>query len=224
VWAHLPEPHQPYLAGPRPVDYGKEDIDLYDSSIRFVDGELERIAAFALGPARSDETVLIIHGDHGQAFMEHGTRTHGRSVYQEETRVPLLLFGPGIGSRRVDSPVSLIDVAPTILDLAGLPPNGALCGDSLLPAIRGAGAKPDRDVFIGVLPDSKQGASILALVRGAYKIVVFPKTGRQQLYDIAADPLERRDLAAEEPAKLEEMKEALESYQRAHGMDVVNVD
>lgn len=219
IWTHLPEPHQPYRSGPRPVVYGNNDIDRYDAAFHFVDGELERLVAFALSPARKDNTVLILSGDHGQAFGEHGTQTHGASVYQEETRTPLLFFGPNLVPRLIDNPVSQIDIFPTILDLAGLPAVGALCGQSLAPVLYDANTKPEREVFIQVIPDHKGDDHNLALVYGTHKVVVFPKTGKRELYDIAEDPKELTNLAAREPGKLDEMIKKMNQYLRAHGME-----
>jgi choline-sulfatase len=140
LWVHLFEPHAPYEGDPalgaanatRPVS------DRYDDEIARADAQVARLVQ-ALGP-RADTTLVIIAGDHGEAFGEHGEIGHSLFIYDTTLHVPLVLAGAPVTTRArgaqaqvITEPVSLVDVLPTILDLTGLP---AAPGDgtSLVPA------------------------------------------------------------------------------------------
>ncbi len=218
VWAHVPDAHQPYRSGPTPAHFGSRPIDKYDASIRFVDAEIDRLIAFALGPARRERTFVIITADHGQAFGEHGNKLHGHTTYQEETHVPLLVFGPGIRPSRTATPVSLIDLTPTILAMAGLAPPESLCGTSLLGYLLGDAPLEGRPVYTQITPDYKVRESSESLVLGRYKLMVSAPRNRTELYDIVDDVLEKADLSETHPAELDRMRRALAAYKEGHGI------
>jgi len=219
VWTHMMEPHQPYGRGPSPKRFGNKPSDKYDAALHFVDGELGRLIDYVMGPGGRGDTYLIVTADHGQAFGEHRKSLHGQSVYQEEVHVPLLVWGPGVEGRRMDGPVSLLDLFPTLLEMAGHPPAGAVCGTSLLPAIRGEGEADDREVYAEVLPDVKLGAFMVGYYKGDHKLVVLPKLEKLELYDFVADPAERKDLSTEDPGLLRAMTASLRAYQEKRGID-----
>jgi arylsulfatase A-like enzyme len=119
--------------------------DAYDREIRFVDDQL-RVLLAALGDA-ADRTLVAVVSDHGEEFAEHGLFQHGGAVYEETLRVPMIFRGPGVPAGRYAAPVSLIDVTPTLLELAGLPPPAQQDGVSLVPLLRGEADAPDRTLF-----------------------------------------------------------------------------
>ena len=112
----------------------------YDQSIAQTDALLGDFLR-SLSTTTLAHTAIIITADHGEAFGAHGTLFHGFSVYRNETRVPLFVYIPSMPSREIDTPVSLLDLAPTILDLEGLPPESAFKGSSLVPLMRGEGRR-----------------------------------------------------------------------------------
>jgi arylsulfatase A-like enzyme len=128
---HSPyDPDEPYAtlfrddAAPGPDEPAiRVERDSYDREIRIVDDELRKLFTALDATGLSASTIVAVLADHGEEFAEHGAFQHGASVYEESLRVPLLFWGPGRipEARRHTSPVSLIDVAPTILDLLGLP-------------------------------------------------------------------------------------------------------
>jgi hypothetical protein len=219
IWTHLMEPHQPYGRGPSPRRFGNKPGDKYDAALHFVDRELGRLVSYVTSPERRGDTYLIVTGDHGQAFDEHGTSMHGHFVYQEEVHVPLLVWGPGVRGRRMDGPVSLLDLFPTLLEMAGHPPAGAVCGSSLLPAIRGEEELGAREVYTEILPDAKMSRFTTGYYRGNHKLVLLPKLDKVELYDIIADPAEQKDLSLEKPVLLREMVDSLRAYLQERGMD-----
>jgi len=227
VWTHIMAPHQPYQRGPHPKRWRKPqkyddramNQDRYDAAIHYVDGELSRLIDFVRGPTRRSRTLLIVAADHGQAFKEHGKRLHGQTVYNEESHVPLMVWGKGVKRRRIDTPVSLLDVFPTIFEAVGLPALDGACGQSLWPGLRGKGKQGPRDVYIEAVPDDVRDYFQAGLVRGHFKLVVKPQSGVRELYNLKMDRSESNDLAESEPERLRVMIEAMRTYHRERGMD-----
>lgn len=192
---------------------------LYDAGIRQLDGELERLFAALERRDRLAETLVVVTSDHGEEFGEHGGVSHGRTHYREMLHVPLLLRGPGIpAGRRVDEPVSVVDVVPTALDLLGVEPPPDLDGRSLRPLwtgkAEGSGARAlgePRALFAEAAPGTTEDT--LAAVRvGRYKLVVDQRSGERELYDLRADPAERDDLSAERPALADRLERRLAAH------------
>ncbi len=206
LWLHLFEPHAPYgLPGDtRPVE------QRYDDEIAEADRQAGRLLD-ALGDA-ARETVVVVAADHGEAFGEHGEIAHSIFVYDTTLRVPLIVAGPGTEARVVDSPVSLVDVAPTLVRLAGLGPFDA-DGVDLSPALHG-GTLGDRRLYAeSFAPLLDFGWSPLRSVRqDGWKAIDAP---RPELYRVSVDPDEERDLAGSEGARLAALREMVDRYSSA---------
>lgn len=169
-------------------------VDLYDSGLAYADEMTSRLidAAEDAGPA-----VVVVTSDHGEALGEHGLAGHAY-LQDFNALVPLVIKRPGQrGSRRIDTQVRLTDVAPTLLELAGIEPPAAGAGRSLVPLLDGA-READREATI-YATFANRG---LALRLGRRAKYLFNNSaweslwGRQALFDLAADPGESRDLAA----------------------------
>ncbi len=197
LWVHLFEPHAPY--GDPARDRGRSPIERYDDEIATADREAGRLVA-SLGPDL-DSTLVVAASDHGEAFGEHGETGHSLFVYDTTLRVALLMRGPGVRAARVVvDPVGLVDVAPTVLPLLGLPcgakiqPCGSIVdGIDLRPAIDGK-ALPARQLYAeSFAPLLDFGWSALRAVRdGRWKAIAAP---RPELFDVETDAGETRDLA-----------------------------
>ena len=185
-------------------------VDLYDAGIRQFDTELGRLLGFLDEQGLSDETLVVVTSDHGEEFMEHGRVDHFLTTYQEVLRVPLILRGPGVpAGLRVAAPVSLVDVVPTVLGLAGAAAPAGLDGVDLSRLWREGDplALDERLVFGeasgGLTFELVVGENyfpIYSSVRqGRFKLVHDTKSDRDALYDLAADPREQRDVAAAHP-------------------------
>jgi arylsulfatase A-like enzyme len=205
LWTHLMEPHDPYVSGPQPVDFGATPSDQYDSAVHFVDSLIDRLIQTVLSPERAGNTFLIITADHGEAFDEHERLHHGMSLFQEELHVPLLVFGPGVEPRRIDGPVSLLDIFPTIIELAGLKPVQGLWGQSLVPVLKSAKLSPRKEAIAQIMPDFKVEQWWSAYYRNNYKLIYNAEYKQKMLFDIAEDPRETADLAASMPKKVDEL-------------------
>jgi tetratricopeptide (TPR) repeat protein len=207
LWVHLFEPHAPYgvPGDTRPVE------ERYDDEIAETDRQVGRLLE-ALGDAARD-AVIMVAADHGEAFGEHGEIAHSIFVYDTTLRVPLVVAGPGISPRVVETPVSLVDVAPTLAHLAGL---GAFDADGvdLSPALRGGTVAERRLYAESFAPLLDFGWSPLRSVRqDGWKIIDAP---RPELYQVSVDPGEQRDLAGSESNRLAGLREAVDRYSPAN--------
>jgi len=205
----------------RPRRYPDLDsyVERYDGEVRYTD---DQIAAF-LGTLSKegflDNTVIFVTADHGEAFLEHGTWTHGTSLYEELTRVPLLMILPKEkhAGRRVEAPVQTLDIYPTVLKLLDAEIPAELQGKSLFDAVEGR-ADPNRAVFTEALLNRRHRPSNfgqLAAVRiGGWKLIYNRWRRTSELYHVAEDPGETRDLAAQEPEKARELLRRIAAFDR----------
>ncbi|MSP15071.1 MAG: hypothetical protein EXR73_00420 [Myxococcales bacterium] len=176
---------------------------LYDATVTEVDAAVGRLLDTLEASGALDDSIVIVTADHGEGFLEHGFLFHTTGLHDEVVRVPLLIHVPGLESRTVATPVSLVDLAPTMLELAGLAVPADLQGVSLVPLLRGEESEP-RPLLIQDCPASGEVHS--ALVLGRFKYLRFMKKGAggqpelasERLYDVEDDPAETRDLAGDE--------------------------
>lgn len=173
---------------------------MYDACIRFVDDQVNRLLDFLADRGLRESTVLIVTADHGEAFWEHGTRAHAKTVYDEEIRVPLVLHYPKrYGHKIVSQQVSLVDLAPTIAAIANVKDTSHREGRNLLALIekkkdavpRKRLLPPEYDlneVSLFRIPASKGIRSL------KWKIMVEPSTGLIKIFDLENDPKEKVNL------------------------------
>jgi choline-sulfatase len=204
AWFHFMDPHDEYMPHPGIGPYGKTARDKYDAEVTFTDQHLGKLLAFVAQQPWGKDLAIIVSSDHGEAFHEHKMWRHGFELYEMLVRVPLMIRAPGAAPRHVDAPRSAIDLAPTILDLEGVPPEPSFSGKSLVPEIYGKPAEP-RDVIVD-LPRTSDNDRRRALVHMPYKIIAWGDDYSFEFFDIAADPGETRDLKRDDPAAFEEMK------------------
>lgn len=182
VWVHVFEPHEPYEAGGAP-EFGDHAGDRYDQELVVVDAALGRLVRYL--QAERPEAQIVVTADHGEAFNDHGESLHGTNLYEEQIRVPLVLAGPGIPAGVYRDPVQLVDIAPTLLQLAGNTAPATLDGHTLLSAQPGA-ARGSQLAVSGL-------ASQYALIAWPWKLTRELRTDETKLYDLAADPGETQD-------------------------------
>ncbi len=194
VWVHVFDPHQPYEA---PAPYaGLYKDDPYGAEVAYADAALAKLFAFLDRSGQAGSTVVVLTGDHGQSLGEHGETTHGYFAYNATLRVPLVIAGPGVKPGRVAGNVGHVDIFPTVCDLMGLAPPPFQQGLSLRPALRGRGlaelaARPI--YFESLYAYYRRGwAPLRGYIEGARKFIDLP---RPELYDLAEDPGEARNLA-----------------------------
>ncbi|MEO0602152.1 MAG: sulfatase, partial [Myxococcota bacterium] len=165
--------------------------DRYDNNIRYATDQIARLV-----DKLDDNDVLVLYSDHGEEFWEHGGFEHGHSLFDELLRVPLVIQGPGVSARRVDAPVSLLDVTPTILDLLEQPIPANVDGRSLVPVLRGeTTAEPPLQARDQGFGRPLYGMERWGVLHDNHKWTT--TEGREALYDLTADPGEQTNLLRE---------------------------
>ncbi len=160
LWIHLYDPHFPYVTPPDDAGFGDRDVDRYDAEIRSTDRALAALFA-AVDPAR---TIVVVASDHGDEFGEHGLRFHARSLYNQVIRVPLVIAAPGLAPGVVEIPVSLVDVMPTLLELAGVPAVAGLSGRSLRDPL-------PRPILLELPPDRTITRDLVGVIHAGRKVI-----------------------------------------------------
>lgn len=176
----------------RPAELMRRAIDLYDGEIRAADAGLEQLVGALRQHGLLERTALIVTSDHGEELEEHGRLSHGQSLYEEVLRVPLVVAAPGVTAGHRTQPASLLDVVPSLLDLLGIDPPREASFDGV--SLFGDEAPPPRRTFLAHL-DFEDGVG-LALQRGNEKLVLARRPYAKQVFDLAADPREQRDVLA----------------------------
>jgi arylsulfatase A-like enzyme len=173
---------------------------LYDGEILYTDRQLERLFQEMKRLGVFEKALVVVTSDHGEEFLDHGQWEHQKTLYEEQLRVPLIIKFPSasIGSRRVSGQVSLVDVAPTVLDALGVEAPPTFEGRSLLDAARGSeAAEPeawaetehtiDGSRKIAVRRGASGTKSIFTLTEGDIEI---------ELFELGGDPRETKRLDA----------------------------
>jgi arylsulfatase A-like enzyme len=194
----------PFTEGPAIDDEQRLGlVARYDAEIAAVDAEIGRFVE-RVGARRTQRDLLLVFtSDHGEEFYEHHGWGHGHSLYEETTHVPLLISYPGHlpAGLRIEERVSMIDLAPTLLELIGVPPPPAFQGTSLLPTIQGAGVDSRSPIFSEIFWGAHYARSYS---EGSRKLIVATHGGEERtfLFDLERDPDELENLAAGEPIEL----------------------
>lgn len=188
-------------------------LDIYDGEIRCSDKYLGWVLDELERRKLLDETMIVVMADHGEHFGEHGLVEHGNSLYDPLVRVPLIIHVPGCKPGRCKQLVSIIDLFATILDGLGMPAKQS-SGRSLMPLVSGSGSVMERDLFttldaahsVVFVPDGRNPSQIevqdkivknqKALRSGRKKLIYDVQRRRYELYDLASDPKETKDLIA----------------------------
>jgi arylsulfatase A-like enzyme len=209
----------------------RHNLSLYDAGVRQMDAELGRFLRLLGERDVLDDALIFVTSDHGEEFMEHGQVAHFLALYEETLRVPMLLRGPGVpANTRISTPVSLVDIAPTLLSIAGVPIPERMEGIDLAPLWRdpdGASAAAAKERFLygeasGGLTNRMIVEDVFPILhsvrRGRYKLIHESIGDTVSLYDLKEDPGEREDIAAREPAITEELTRELRSRQMKSDM------
>jgi choline-sulfatase len=187
-WAHFLDPHDLYMRH-QGIDWGKSARDRYDGEVTFTDEHIGKVLDFIAGRSWAARTVIVVTSDHGEEFGEHNMTRHGFEIWETLVHVPLMVVAPGAKPRRIDIPRSNIDLAPTILDLFGVRPDGSFEGKSIVDEIYGSPSEA-RDVVVD-LPATSDNGKRRAMIRGTEKLICFDDDSHCKLYDLEKDPLER---------------------------------
>ena len=166
---------------------------LYDGEVAALDAALAGLFDALRRRRFLDDALVVVTSDHGEEFREHDDLLHGLTLFEESIRVPLIVLASGVAAGTVvQPPVSLVDVAPTLLDLLGLPAEPGFEGRSRAPLLRGAVTSEADDIVAELIDESarRERRHRAALIRETQKLVV-DQAGRSHAYDLARDPAER---------------------------------
>ncbi len=193
LWVHYYDPHYDYEPHPEVPSFGSDKVALYDGELRFTDFHIGRLLEELRAKGLYDKTVVVVTGDHGEGFGEHGVEFHGYHLYSPQTKVPLIMRVPGMPARRSTTPGGHVDILPTLVNLAGGKPDAEMMGRSLVDAL--GGADHDRTVFqqLSYEGNHEMRAGVSATCHVIYN--VSPDTS-WEVYRVDRDPLETADLAA----------------------------
>ena len=255
LWVHLFPPHDPYVT-PAPflgafnpsdelrdrtstippnqfeaadrMDFPGLLKDRYDESIRLVDHHVGRFLDELRARGRYDDAIIVVSADHGESFTKGYGQHGGPLLHEELVRIPLLIKTPGQRApHTVVHPTELVDLKPTLLELAGIRAETPGEGISLVPLMQGH--SPRRPVFTMNFQQSRRLGALergsVAMIEGRWKYVHYfgaihyPRMPRLRdaLYDVEADPWEATDLSAAQPALAARMRGEIETRLRRHG-------
>jgi arylsulfatase A-like enzyme len=217
--SHLPYivPHDfPRRFGPEKLDFTirfahfpRDKIqvvkDIYADSLAYVDSQIARLFQYLKAHGMWDNTVIVLTGDHGQAFYEHGFASHASAIFNEVMKVPIIIRAPGLKPGIEDRLAQHVDIAPSIVGLLGSPVHPSFQGIDLLNSV----PDPKRSVYmVAQTPLAYQ----YGIVRSGFKLIYDEHERRYSLYDLAADPGELADIAASQPELVEELSKRLQTW------------
>jgi arylsulfatase A-like enzyme len=270
VYLHYIEPHAPYippdefltrvsrhaerpsvdmvhsrLLGGDPMNPDPETVsyieELYDGEVAALDAGIRDLFAMLERRHLLDNTVLVFTGDHGEGFNEHGFMGHGGILYNEVIHVPLIIVYPG-QSTRVDvrEPVSLLDIAPTLLELIGIPAPRAFEGHSLDPAVfrarhpwrawlrhwwsGGAGPRPvfSEKIYAGTPKDGGIHHERAVIVKD--RKLITSLDGARESYDLSRDPGEQTAVVNREEERMVELMGVFEARYAQNSHEAPTID
>jgi arylsulfatase A-like enzyme len=234
AFVHYFDPHYPYTP---PDGYdsmfatGSDDdlaatIGAYDGEIAFADREVDVLLRFLERSGLDDETLVVVTADHGEGLMDHGHLKHGIHVYEEAVRVPLLFRLPGgtEGGKILAEPVELLDLMPTILDLAGVEAGDDLQGRNLAGALRGTDRlDPGRAVYLHrrhydpqTIGRIRVAGEKFGIRVGPWKYIEGEEGDSPELFHLIDDPQERVNLADSRPDVAEDLASRIAAWKAAH--------
>ncbi len=207
-WIHLYDAHSPY--NPPSPFREKYKGNSYNGEIAYMDSALGGFFSWMRSSGMDKNTIMVVCADHGESLGEHGEPEHGVFLYDATTRVPLLIHMPKqTAPQSVSRDVSLVDIAPTLRDLCGLP-SASSDGVSLVPLLRGEPIKRGPAVIESLVPLLDYGwAPLYAAVNGHFKFILAP---RPELYDLAEDPMETKNIIGDNPKEGVALEKVLKQY------------
>jgi len=222
TWIHLYDAHSPYEP-PEPFlseFRGRGPAALYDGEIAFADQQVGRLVSWLRSAGLDGKTILLVVGDHGEGLTSHGEGTHGYFIYDYVVHVPFIVSTPfeELQGVRVDSQVSVVDIFPTVLALAGIESTVKVHGRSLLPLM--LHPKTEENVYAyseSMTADLQFGWSALHSLRSSrYKFIQAPQP---ELYDLVADPGEQTNVYRNHRVVAREMADELNRLMADTGRD-----
>lgn len=195
LWVHYYDPHAAYEPHAEVTSFGTDTEALYDGEIEFTDLHLGRLLTELKAKGLYDKTVIVVTGDHGEGFGEHGVYFHGYHLYSAQTKVPLIMRVPGLPPQRATTPAGHIDIIPTLVNLAGGQPGPDMMGRSLVDVL--AGKRLPRMVFqqLSYENNNEKRGGTDGTCHVIYNVSPDPSW---EVYRVDRDPLEAHDLSTDD--------------------------
>jgi arylsulfatase A-like enzyme len=219
VWGHYYDPHDPYFDVPNYPARSAQAHHRYEAIVRSVDAELGRLFQALETRGMLKETAVVLTADHGDEFGEHGHRFHGRTLYDEMVRVPLIVYSPAYPPQKVKEVISHLDVAPTLLSHLGLKPEPRFLGQDWDSALRRGKSVAQSEAFFEVLPDANYGLHLIGMRRGDEKLIYHVQSGALERFGLKTDPYELMNLTVRSSQKINQSSQntqRLMGYVEAH--------
>ncbi len=197
---------------PRTPDAIRQHLHDYYACITSIDGHIGRLLQTLRDLGQFENTLIIFSSDNGLAIGSHGLMGK-QNLYEEGMKVPLLFCGPGIPAGCSDALVYLLDIFPTVCELVGTDVPAVVDGKSLVPVITGL-TSYTRDTLFLAYRDVQR-----AVRDERWKLIVYPKINKRQLFDLKDDPYEMHDLSADhaQSARIDHMVQELHRWQQEVG-------
>ena len=217
--SHLPYPVPPDFPrrfGPAKLDFTirfahfpKDKIqvvkDVYADSLAYVDSQIGRLFQYLRNKNKWENTLIVVTGDHGQAFYEHGFASHASAIFDEVMRVPLIIRAPGLKAGVENRLAQHVDITPSILGLLGLPVHPSFQGTDLFNTV----ADPKRSAYmVAQTPLAYQ----YGIVRSGFKLIYDERERRYSLFNLVADPGEKFDIAGSQLTLVNELAKRLHAW------------
>ncbi len=214
LWVHYYDPHGPYTHPPKGTRFGTTEKDIYDEELLYTDGEARRLIEGLDAILGKDRTVLIVTADHGESFDEvHPKKHHGLDLHSSVLHVPMMVRAPFLPPRVIETPVTTMDLFPTLVNLFRIEGDFRFEGTSLVPWLfeGDAGREDERIVFhMYYLPENvyhkKARFQQVAVRTSTLSLIHDFRNNTLQLYRYRSDPFETRNLAAVMPEAAEALK------------------
>ncbi len=230
-----PEPYRSRFAGGALAENSHDypETALYDGEIAFADDQVRRLLGALGSQGLTENTLVVVTGDHGEGLMQRGVARHGVHIYDEGVRVPLIMRLPGVipPALVIESPIPSVDLLPTIMELitGSAPMDERMQGVSFAAALRhGAELMEERPVFLTrrhYQPGNIDGVEVrgmrYAVRLGKWKFFGDSDEGGPELYDLLNDPGEQQNLVASAPREAAALRERLTRWRRENNSENV---
>jgi arylsulfatase A-like enzyme/Flp pilus assembly protein TadD len=218
AWVHFYDPHAPYTP-PEPYRKGESLSDLYDGEVAFTDEFVGKIIAYLKAGGLLENTLVVIVGDHGEAFGEHQEYGHSVFCYEENLRIPLIFYNPRLFPEglSVKSRVSLIDIVPTLLEMYGMNVPSRVQGKGFAAMLKGIEGKSERSFYVESMygKESLGWAPLTGIIDGDHKYISLPEP---ELYDLSADPRETNNLFSQKTDAARSLDDKLKNLVLEHSV------
>jgi choline-sulfatase len=201
IWIHYFDPHKDYK-NHKGFVFGSSPLDRYDSEIAFTDFHINRIIELLKEKDYFKKTIIVIVADHGEEFNDHGGEGHAQTLYEEVIHIPLIIYMPGAKHKVLENIVVMTDIAPTLVDIAGLSKPEEFDGQTLF----------EKEDMIVYSENYRNNRIQKGIIEKKYKLIFDGKNNKTELYNLERDPYEKNNIITLEEEQSMKLKNKLFKY------------